>query len=98
VPKSQLVAQHVPYLRRYARALTGNQDSGDSYVAAALEALVKEPKLLDIAALPRVALFRLFSTIWNVTAKDRTAGIGLSAGGQARTRYQSQNRTTAAPK
>ena len=65
MPKSQLVAQHVPYLRRYARALTGNQDSGDSYVAAALEALVKEPKLLDIAALPRVALFRLFSTIWN---------------------------------
>ena len=41
---SQLVAQHVPYLRRYARVLTGNQASGDSYVAATLEALVKEPK------------------------------------------------------
>src|SRR5579863_5561785 len=65
MPKSQLVAQHVPYLRRYARALTGNQASGDSYVAATLEALVKEPELLDLAAHPRVALFRLFSTIWN---------------------------------
>jgi len=65
MPKSQLVAQHVPYLRRYARALTGNQASGDSYVAATLEALVKEPSLLDLAAHPRVALFRLFSTIWN---------------------------------
>src|SRR6202522_2840956 len=44
MPKSQIVAQHVPYLRRYARALTGNQTSGDSYVAATLEALVKDPR------------------------------------------------------
>jgi len=55
----------VPYLRRYARALTGSQASGDSYVAAALEALVREPDLIDTATHPRVALFRLFSTIWN---------------------------------
>jgi DNA-directed RNA polymerase specialized sigma24 family protein len=65
MPKSSLIAQHVPYLRRYARALTGNQASGDSYVAATLEALVKEPDLVDVEAHPRVALFRLFSTIWN---------------------------------
>jgi DNA-directed RNA polymerase specialized sigma24 family protein len=63
--KSHVVAQHVPYLRRYARALTGSQASGDSYVAAALEALVKDPTLLDEAVHPRVALFRLFSAIWN---------------------------------
>jgi DNA-directed RNA polymerase specialized sigma24 family protein len=65
MPKSQLIAQHIPYLRRYARALTGAQNSGDSYVAATLEALVREPSLLDNAVQPRVALFRLFSTIWN---------------------------------
>ena len=47
---SQLVAQHVPYLRRYARVLTGNQASGDSYVAATLEALVKQPNLLTLVA------------------------------------------------
>src|SRR5262249_13728308 len=29
---SQAVAQHLPYLRRYARALTGSQNSGDAYV------------------------------------------------------------------
>ncbi|HMA71737.1 MAG TPA: response regulator [Xanthobacteraceae bacterium] len=62
---SQAVAQHVPYLRRYARALTGTQASGDSYVAAALEALVKEPTLLDTPTQPRVALYRIFSRIWN---------------------------------
>jgi phosphohistidine phosphatase SixA len=34
---SQLVVQHLPYLRRYARALTGSQMAGDAYVAATLE-------------------------------------------------------------
>src|SRR5712691_11868597 len=73
MPKSQVVAQHVPYLRRYARALTGNQASGDSYVAATLEALVREPSLLDMAAHPRVSLFRVFSTIWNSVEVNGTA-------------------------
>jgi DNA-directed RNA polymerase specialized sigma24 family protein len=63
--KAHAVAQHLPYLRRYARALTGSQASGDAYVAATLEALVKEPQLLEAEDLPRVALFRLFSAIWN---------------------------------
>jgi len=62
---SQLVAQHVPYLRRYARVLTGNQASGDSYVAATLEALVKEPNLVALAEHPRIALYQVFSRIWN---------------------------------
>jgi len=65
MPKSQLVAQHVPYLRRYARALTGSQASGDSYVVSALEALVKDQSVLDDSLNPKVALFRLFSKIWN---------------------------------
>jgi 16S rRNA C1402 (ribose-2'-O) methylase RsmI len=37
--RSQLVAENLPLLRRYARALTGNQSSGDAYVGAMLEAL-----------------------------------------------------------
>jgi len=65
MPLSELVAHHVPYLRRYARALTGNQASGDAYVAATLEALVKQPDLFATAAHPRLALFRVFSMIWN---------------------------------
>jgi DNA-directed RNA polymerase specialized sigma24 family protein len=70
--KSHAVAQHVPYLRRYARALTGSQNSGDSYVAAVLEALVKEPGVIDVVENPRVALFRLFSAIWNSVAVNNT--------------------------
>jgi DNA-directed RNA polymerase specialized sigma24 family protein len=71
--KAASVAQHLPYLRRYARALTGNQVSGDAYVAATLEALVKEPNLLDTLDPPRVTLFRLFSTIWNSLSVNSTA-------------------------
>jgi DNA-directed RNA polymerase specialized sigma24 family protein len=63
--KADAVVQHLPLLRRYARALTGNQVSGDAYVAATLEALVKEPDLLEAPDPHRVTLFRLFSTIWN---------------------------------
>jgi DNA-directed RNA polymerase specialized sigma24 family protein len=63
--KAHAVAQHLPYLRRYARALTGSQASGDAYVAATLEALVKDPGLLASSYPPRVTLFQLFSTIWN---------------------------------
>ena len=42
--RSQLVAEHLPLLRRYARALTGNQASGDAYVGAMLEALLQDFK------------------------------------------------------
>ena len=60
-----MVAHHLPYLRRYARALTGSQSSGDAYVAATLEAIVKEPSILADAGKPKVALFRCFTAIWN---------------------------------
>lgn len=62
---AQLVAHHLPYLRRYARALTGSQTSGDAYVAATLEAMIKEPAVLAEDANPKVGLFRLFTAIWN---------------------------------
>ena len=63
--RSQLVAEHLPLLRRYARALTGNQASGDAYVGAMLEALLQDASLLDDRHGPRAGLFRLFTQIWN---------------------------------
>ena len=71
--RSQLVAEHLPLLRRYARALTGNQASGDAYVGAMLEALLQDPSLLDEQHGPRAGLFRLFTQIWNsVSLNDDT--------------------------
>ncbi len=62
---SQAVAQHLPYLRRYARALTGSQTSGDAYVAATLEALIEDSSVLEVETGTRVALYRLFTRLWN---------------------------------
>lgn len=62
---SQAVAQHLPYLRRYARVLTGSQQSGDAYVVATLEALIEDPSVLETSVESRVGLYRLYTKIWN---------------------------------
>jgi CheY-like chemotaxis protein len=62
---SNAIAAFLPELRRYARALTGSQASGDAYVSAALEALVQDPGVLKSADRPKVALFKTFTRIWN---------------------------------
>jgi DNA-directed RNA polymerase specialized sigma24 family protein len=67
---SQAVAPHLPFLRRYGRALTGSQQSGDAYVVATLEALVADPSIVQQAVSPRVALYRLFTRIWNSINAD----------------------------
>lgn len=56
---------HLPFLRRYARALTGSQRSGDAYVRASLAALADAPDSVDGGLEPRVALYRFFHTIWH---------------------------------
>jgi CheY-like chemotaxis protein/DNA-directed RNA polymerase specialized sigma24 family protein len=61
------IAAELPYLRRYARALTGNQTSGDRYAAATLEAILADRSLLAADEAPRIALFRAFHTVWQTT-------------------------------
>jgi DNA-directed RNA polymerase specialized sigma24 family protein len=58
------LAPHLPYVRRYARALTGDQTTGDHYVRVALEALAAGERSLDANLSPRVALYRVFHAIW----------------------------------
>src|SRR6267154_4955640 len=83
--RSQLVAEHLPLLRRYARALTGNQASGDAYVGAMLEALLQDQSLLDEQHGPRAGLFRLFTQIWNsVSINDDAEVIPLSSPSERR--------------
>ncbi len=60
---AQIVAHQLPYLRRYARALTGNQVAGDNYAAATLEAILGDRSLLETDD-PRTSLFRAFHAIW----------------------------------
>ncbi len=62
---SKAIAPHLPYLRRFARALAGTQSAGDAYVAATLEVLIEDPSLFDTSLDPRVALYRTFVGLWN---------------------------------
>ena len=75
VPNTSAVAQYLPFLRRYARALTGNQTSGDAYVAAALEALIADRSLIDEKEGSRVGLYRLFTKIWNSVSVNGETGL-----------------------
>ena len=64
---SQAVVAHLPYLRRYARALTGSQMAGDAYVRATLEAALSDSDVLDQIGQGRVALYSAFNKIWSVS-------------------------------
>jgi DNA-directed RNA polymerase specialized sigma24 family protein len=58
------IAPHLPYLRRFSRALTGNQNSGDAYVAALLEALIADPSKFDTEPSVRISLYRAYCKLW----------------------------------
>jgi DNA-directed RNA polymerase specialized sigma24 family protein/CheY-like chemotaxis protein len=64
---SQKIAAELPYLRRYARAMTGSQSSGDAYAAATLEAILEDRSIFAGDMRPKVALFRVFHDIWTST-------------------------------
>src|SRR5690349_10044201 len=69
------LAPHLPYVRRYARALTGDQTTGDQYVRVALEALAAGERTLDPGMSPRVALYHVFHAIWCTTGAQLEAPV-----------------------
>jgi CheY-like chemotaxis protein len=79
-PLSSEVAEHLPFLRRYARALTGSQSSGDAYVAAVLEALIADMSLVEGASDARVGLYRAFQRMWESAAPEAAAPVEAEAG------------------
>jgi DNA-directed RNA polymerase specialized sigma24 family protein/CheY-like chemotaxis protein len=60
---SDQLGRFIPYLRRYARALTGSQSSGDSFAAASLEAILLDRSVLDGTDV-KTGLFRVLYGIW----------------------------------
>jgi CheY-like chemotaxis protein len=57
------LAVHLPYLRRYARAMAGDQTAGDAAVAGCLRQLLARPELGDGDDL-RLILYRLLHATW----------------------------------
>ncbi|HEX5378618.1 MAG TPA: response regulator, partial [Phenylobacterium sp.] len=92
------LAPHLPYVRRYARALTGDQTTGDHYVRVALEALAAGDRVLEANLSPRVALYHVFHTIWGSTgaqlepAPDVAPGQGPDDAGRRLMRIAPRSR------
>ncbi|MFT3731252.1 MAG: response regulator [Hyphomicrobium sp.] len=71
---AQTIRVHLPYLRRFARTLTGAQQTGDAYVATLLEGLVSTPSDFPTNMAPRTALYHLFLKVWNSVRLDSDGG------------------------
>jgi CheY-like chemotaxis protein len=59
------IGANLPYLRRYARALTGSQETGDRYAAATLEAVLADSAVLNAGENVKTGLFHAFHVVWS---------------------------------
>jgi len=75
--REALVAE-LPFLRRYARALTGSQSLGDAAVREMLEALLEAPDELHSDKPVRAELFRIFHRLWKPELVGTLASKGRS--------------------
>ncbi len=75
---AEKIAPHLPYLRRFARALSGSQESGDAYVVAVLESLVEDPSSFSQTDEPRVSLYGCFLKVWNSVKVNQTVTTPLA--------------------
>lgn len=81
-PLSRVVADLLPFLRRYARALTGSQQRGDKYAATTLEAFLTDRSIFETASSHKVALFASFHRIWKTSGAqvdEGETGMGAQA-------------------
>jgi CheY-like chemotaxis protein len=75
------VGPELPFLRRYARALTGSQKMGDAAVREVLEALLAAPEEFVETKAARVELYRIFHKLWRPVSNlvEPSTGDGLVA-------------------
>lgn len=73
---SDKIAPELPYLRRYARALTGTQEQGDTYAVATLEAILTDPTTFDVSLTAKAGLFKVFQSIWATSGRTLDAAEG----------------------
>jgi CheY-like chemotaxis protein/DNA-directed RNA polymerase specialized sigma24 family protein len=91
---STRIAPHLPYLRRFARAITGSQSSGDAYVAATLEILIADVSLFPQTGSDRASLYKLLIKHFN-SVNVRPLELKSEFGWE---RHAAANLTAIAPK
>lgn len=64
VSLSAAIAPHLPFLRRFSRAVSGSQESGDALVAAMLEAIIADTSIFPKASNDRIALYKIFTRMF----------------------------------
>ncbi len=65
---SATIAPHLPYLRRFSRAVSGSPESGDALVAAMLEAIIADVDIYPQASNDRIALYKIFAKLFTSVA------------------------------
>jgi CheY-like chemotaxis protein len=65
---SATIAPHLPFLRRFSRAVSGSQESGDALVAAMLEAIIADIDIFPEASSDRIALYKVFAKLFTSIA------------------------------
>lgn len=65
---STTISPHLPYLRRFSRAVSGSQQSGDALVAAVLEAIIADVSIFPKATSDRIALYKVFASLFTSVA------------------------------
>jgi len=90
---SGAIAQSLPMIRRFARALNGSQEGGDTYVLAMLETLAETGQRFDGDDVRR-GLFRALLGVWGTVPLNRTVPNDPHPDGIARAADRSLERMT----
>lgn len=72
--QADVIRHNLPFMRRYARALSGEQRIGDAAVRACLQSLLATPVG---APLDRRSLFRALHDVWTSPAPAGAGGTGM---------------------
>lgn len=68
----------LPFLRRYARAVTGSQASGDTAVREILRTLLEEPPQVDQQKITKILLYRICTQLLIANVNAPSTGNGRS--------------------
>ena len=77
------VATNLPYLRRYARALTGSQATGDAFVRETLEAALADEGLRQMIGTGRAELYHVFNKVWSSGFVDTRESVATDGSHEA---------------
>lgn len=86
----------LPYLRRYARALTGSQTRGDTYVRLCIETILAEPARMEHGD-AKLRLFQAFHDAWRAVDSEEVTAFGAVPGATDRSRVRSGSGLAALP-